>query len=191
VKRFGVLLIALALIVGAGAVLFLPGYLEQREFLRNSKTYQDSANGFSFHFPQSWDLIPEKDLKGRNERFVVGVYRPDIPSTAVGVILEKRSPLAEFDEQSFVKSLEEELAKNLKNFQEISLRRLKRDGYPAVDIVYTYKHLDKAQVKQRQLIAVAESTVYYLSGTSLVDNYSRFEKDIDNIFNSFRLSKTP
>lgn len=176
--------------IGIAIALWLPPKLQEQQFLQQSQLYEDTERGFSFRFPNAWEFVPKLDLEYKNEKFLIGVQHPATRSSAAGVIIEEKDPQQElkFDYQEFRKSLEQQLS-ILTDFEKLSVQEVRQDGYPGVDISYTFKHASKAYVRQRQLIVVTEHTVYYLSGTSLVENYRAYKKDIEGIFRSFHIIK--
>lgn len=171
------------------ATWFLPK-LQEEQFFQQSQLYEDTERGFSFRFPNAWEFVPKLDLQYKNEKFVVGVQHPTTRSSAAGVIIEEKDPSKElkFDYKAFKESLEKQLS-TLEDFKELSIRQAERDGYPGVDISYTYKHPSKAYVRQRQLILFAEHTLYYLSEGATVENYPLYRKDLEGIFRSFHVTK--
>lgn len=151
--------------------------------------YEDLQGRFHFEYPSSWGLIPEKDLKGRNEKFIVGVSRQESPGTAVGVIIEKAPEGKTFDFQYelFLEKIESDL-RSLPDYKRIRAKQMRQNGIPVIGIEYTQKHLDQAFVRQKQLIFITPEAIYYLSGSALTDNYDRYEKELDFIFDSFQVT---
>lgn len=184
------LLLGIAGAIGIAIALWLPPKLQERQFLQQSQLYEDKEHGFSFRFPNAWEFVPKLDLEYKNEKFLVGVQHPTTRSSAAGVIIEEKDPQKKlrFDYKVFTEALEKQLSA-LPDFKELSIRQTVRDGYPGVDISYTFKHPSKAYVRQRQLIMVTEHSIYYLSGTSIVENYLAYKKELEGIFRTFQITK--
>lgn len=183
--------LGLAGAIGILTTLWLLPKLQEEQFLQQSQLYEDTERGFSFRFPNTWEFVPKLDLEYKNEKFLVGVQHPTMRNSAVGVIIEEKDPSKElkFDYQAFKKSLEKQLS-TLQDFRELSIRQAVRDGYPGVDISYTYKHPSKAYVRQRQLILFVEHSLYYLSGGTRLENYPLYRKNLEGIFRSFHIKKS-
>lgn len=189
-KPFIFLGLGLAGAAGIITTLWLLPKFQEKQFLQQSQLYEDTERGFSFRFPNAWELVPELDLEYKNEKFLVGVQHPTTKSSAAGVLIEEKDPSKElkFDYQAFRESLEKQLS-TLPDFKKLSIRQTERDGYPGVDISYTYKHPSKAYVRQRQLILFAEHSLYYLSGGATIENYPLYRGNLEGIFRSFRIIK--
>ncbi len=167
----------------AGFILIL----EIQDRSMNGVEYRNDQYGFSLKYPLGWEAIPEKDLKFRNEKFVAGFYRPETPSTAVGVIVEERNPEARVEMQLFIERLSDGLKARLTDFRLISSWRGGRGKNQAVEIEYEYKHLDKAYVRQRQLIVITKDKIYYLSGSMLIQNIQNHLREMKYILKTFEL----
>lgn len=190
VKRFISLGLGLAGVIGVIVLLWLLPKFQERQFLQQSQLYEDTERGFSFRFPKTWELIPELDLERKNESFLAGVQHPTARSSAAGVIIEEKDssrPL-KFEYRAFKESLEKQLS-SLEDFKELSIRQTERDGYPGVDISYTFKHPSKAYVRQRQLILFVEHSLYYLSGSATIENYPLYRRNLEGIFRTFHIIK--
>ena len=176
--------------IGILTVLWLLPKLQEKQFLKESQLYEDTERGFNFRFPNAWEFIPELDLEYKNEEFLVGVQHPTTRSSAVGVMIEEKDPLKDlrFDYKAFTEALEQQLS-TLEDFKELSIQQTERDGYPGVDISYTFKHVSKAYVRQRQLILFVGHSLYYLSGGATVENYPLYRKSLEGIFRSFHIVK--
>lgn len=176
--------------IGILTVLWLLPKLQEQQFLQRSQLYEDTERGFSFRFPNAWEFVPKLDLEYKNEKFVVGVQHPATRSSTAGVMIEEKNPSKEltFDYKAFKKALEEQLSA-LQDFKELSVRQVERDGYPGVDISYTFKHASKAYVRQRQLILFVRHSLYYLSGSAIVENYPLYRKELEGIFRTFHILK--
>lgn len=169
------------------ALWFLPK-LQEEQFLKESQLYEDTERGFSFRFPKAWEFVPKVDLEYKNEKFVVGVQHPATRSSAAGVIIEEKDPQKKlrFEYNAFKESLEQQLS-TLQDFKELSIQQIERDGYPGIDISYTFKHASKAYVRERQLILFVGHSLYYLSGGTTVETYPLYRKDLEGIFQSFHM----
>lgn len=191
VKRLIFLGLGAALAIGALTILWLLPKFQEEQFLQQSQLYEDTEHGFSFRFPKTWEFVPKLDLEYKNEKFLVGVQHPTTRSSAAGVIIEEKDPqkTLKFDYGAFKESLEKQLS-TLEDFKELSVQQVMRDGYPGVDISYTYKHPSKAYVRQRQLILFVEHSLYYFSGSSTVENHPLYRKDLEGIFRSFHIKKS-
>lgn len=184
------LLLGTAGAIGIAIVLWLSPKLQEEQFLQQSQLYEDKERGFSFRFPNAWEFVSKLDLEYKNEKFLVGVQHPTTRSSAAGVIVEEKDPQKElkFDYKVFKESLEKQLSK-LQDFKKLSIRQTERDGYPGIDISYTFKHPSKAYVRQRQLILFVEHSIYYLSGSATVENYPLYRRNLEGIFQSFHIIK--
>lgn len=179
---------ALPFAVGGGLLLagFFIGwpYLTTRQFEQSSSWYEDREQGFSFRYPKTWELIPKQDLEYRNEKFVVGVYTPTVPSTAVGVIVEPRREGAVYESRSLARDIEATLSATLTDFTMLKRRPIKRNGIVGTEIQYTFKHSSKNLVRQQQRVLVGKERIYYLSGTTLAKNFGTYQKEFKQIFRS-------
>lgn len=163
-------------------------YLTTQLFEKSSSVYEDREQGFSFHYPKTWELIPKQDLKYRNEKFVAGVYTPAVPSTAVGVIVEPRREGAVYESRSLAREIEATLSATLTDFKMLKRKPIKRNGIVGIEIQYTFKHLNKTLVRQRQRVLVGKERIYYLSGTTLAQNLGTYQKELQQIFRSLTVN---
>lgn len=152
-------------------------------------TYKDPEEQFEFSYPNSWNLIPAEDLHTRNEKFVAGIMRMESPSTAAGVIIQKapEGKTIDFQYELFLEKIENDL-RSLPEFKKISSKKIERNKIPGIEIEYVQRNLDKVFVHQKQLILVTPEAMYYLSGSSLTDNYDLYKEELDTIFDSFQVT---
>lgn len=152
-------------------------------------TYKYPEGRFEFFYPNAWNLIPAEDLHTRNEKFVAGVMRVESPSTAAGVIIQKApaGKTIDFQYQAFLEKIEGDL-QTLPEFKKISSRKIERNNIPGIEIEYIQKNLDKVFVRQKQLILVTPEAIYYLSGSTLVNNYDLYADELEVIFGSFQVT---
>lgn len=187
--RLAIVALSLILIASASGTVVYYQFRPQWILSARAQVYEDIRNGFSFRYPAGWALIPEDDLKHRNEKFVAGVYIPESPSTAIGVIREVRDPSQRFESKIFRARLEENLEKNLQELVILSLKEKKQNDAYLYDISYTYNNSGKAFVRQHQKIFVTQDALYYVSGSALRERYPQNEKEIDFILDSFILDR--
>lgn len=183
-------IVIVGVVLGVSVTLFFGlGWKDQQDFLKQSQLYEDTANGFTFRFPNTWDVIAkDTDLVVRNEQFTVGVNLVGEPSTAVGVIVQEHSTQDAVDSEQLLTDIQQQLTAELTDFTLLKSKTKNYSTYSVLDIEYTHKQAAKTFVQQRQRIFVTDKNNYIISGTSLLVNYPQRKKDINHILDSFTLS---
>lgn len=185
-KRFFAL-IFIASLIGGGIFTGLR-WKGQRDFVQASTVYEDTANGFTFRYPVTWDVISkDTDLAYRNEKFVVGVQVVGESNTAVGVLVQPRSVHNIPKPDDLLKEITQEFSAQLTDFKVIQSKAKQYDTYVTVDVRYTHKHRNAAYVQQRQRFLVTKDTMYIVSGTALLVNYPQRQRDINHTMDSFTI----
>lgn len=168
--------IALLVVVVAGGA----GY----SYLSNRGIKVATAD-FSFTTPGKWEQV---DLKGSGleSQIAASVRRKD---RAASFHVTASTSKTKIDFKSLPAALKKSFSKSLKNFEEISVRTQKVDGFEALR--YEYRYLGNSTgggamtVHQEQIIVQAGEKVYYLVGQSYEGNYAAIRPQLARIFDSF------
>lgn len=178
------ILLALSILVVGVAIYIGSPLLRRHALLANSQIFEHQS-GFSLRYPETWTFIDQKQLFLRNEKFVVGFHRLQRDDVALGVIIE---PVAGklFDKQIFIEQLKSDLS-SLSNFREIGERETTVSGNLAIEYEYVFKPENRLTVKQRQMIVITDEEIFYISGSTSLEDPRAYWEEIDFMFDTFEL----
>ena len=145
-------------------------------------THTDEVNGFSFSYPDDWQLASDELSAGTDVMFLAPVACSDI-TTNFNVVNE------DLPYSMSVQSYFENGKSYLQAFTEytpISDDEQTVAGEPSIKHVYTWR-LSGQTLKQMQVYLVQDETAWVLTFTTAPACWSQYEATFDTITDSFQL----
>ena len=145
-------------------------------------TYTNEVNGFSFFYPDDWQLAADELSAGTDVMFLAPVACSDI-NTNFNVVSEEL-PYS-MSVQSYFESGKSYL-QAFTAYTPISDDELTVAGEPSIKHVYTWL-LAGQTLKQMQVYVVQDETAWVLTFTTAPACWSQYEDTFDTITDSFQL----
>ncbi len=176
-------------------ILIVFALLDELPLLTSSvpvETHTDSERGFSFDYPKTWEYIEDWDLEYRNEKFVTGVMRQNLPGVACGVIVDERPASLKYEPKKTIADLDEVLDYTRQDFRKLKAHSFNLGDLPAIEYFYNYtREGTSIYVRLRQFIIYAPDKIYTIACGCPDSRYKEFSRDFDVILQSFHLTQEP
>lgn len=164
-------------------LIWIFGFTSSAQCSVLQQTFEDSAAGFSITMPSGWVMEPSALMPGpirATLKFKVPVdqFTPNV-TVRVGLLLKERMTL-----ESLVAAERKVLSKKLKFLEEVNISAMS-DYWPTG---HQWKWEDpKLELVFLQRFFVLAGKSYVLTAAAKKKSWPRFQKDFEQIFNSFQL----
>lgn len=176
-KRFLVLILVSLL----SAIFILLGLFWKRE---NNDFPLELEGHFSLQYPGGWEAVNLSGI-GLEKHLAARITHQD-PKANFDISFKENVDNVNYNE--IASSVKEALSKDYSGFQEVSRDDMRVGGKDAFEFIYTHPLTTESGVekisKQRMVLVVNNSTIYYLVFQCEEKNYSSLGKEFDIILNS-------